>query len=380
MNIFYWSPFFDKIATIKAVIRSAESLIKYRENNSSNNVALIDSIGEWDSYKDQIDDKVKIIKLNKINYTNNILKGGFIKSRISYLFIFFFNFFKLVKLINKNKPDFLIVHLMTSLPIFLSLFFNKKTKIILRISGLPKLNFLRFYFWKFFSKNIYKVTCPTKSTYQYISQKNIFSKEKIFILNDPVVNIKDFITKKKDKIEQKLFLNKKVLVSIGRLTRQKNFSFLISSFKKIIKKYPEYILIILGEGEQRKSLENLILDLKLNDKVHILGYQNNIYKYLNIADCFILSSLWEDPGFVLIEAALSNVNIISSDCPNGPKEILPKNGILFVNNDEKDFIDKFEKFKNMKSDELYRNKLNTKKNIKKFTLFQHFKNLNNILN
>ena len=380
MNIFYWSPFFDKIATIKAVIRSAESLIKYRKNNSSNNVALIDSIGEWDSYKDQIDDKVKIIKLNKINYTNSILKGGFIKSRISYLFIFFFNFFKLVKLINKNKPDFLIVHLMTSLPIFLSLFFDKKTKIILRISGLPKLNFLRFYFWKFFSKNIYKVTCPTKSTYQYISQKNIFSKEKIFILNDPVVNIKDFITKKKDKIEQKLFLNKKVLVSIGRLTRQKNFSFLISSFQKIIKKYPEYILIILGEGEQRKSLENLILDLKLNDKVHILGYQNNIYKYLNIADCFILSSLWEDPGFVLIEAALSNVNIISSDCPNGPKEILPKNGILFVNNDEKDFIDKFEKFKNMKSDELYRNKLNTKKNIKKFTLFQHFKNLNNILN
>jgi len=380
MNIFYWSPFFDKIATIKAVIRSAESLIKYRENNSSNNVALIDSIGEWDSYKDQIDDKVKIIKLNKINYTNNILKGGFIKSRISYLFIFFFNFFKLVKLINKNKPDFLIVHLMTSLPIFLSLFFNKKTKIILRISGLPKLNFLRFYFWKFFSKNIYKVTCPTKSTYQYISQKNIFSKEKIFILNDPVVNIKDFIIKKKDKIEQKLFLNKKVLVSIGRLTRQKNFSFLISSFQKIIKKYPEYILIILGEGEQRKSLESLILDLKLSDKVHILGYQNNIYKYLNIADCFILSSLWEDPGFVLIEAALSNVNIISSDCPNGPKEILAKNGILFVNNDEKDFIDKFEKFKNMKSDELYRNKLNTKKNIKKFTLFQHFKNLNNILN
>ena len=380
MNIFYWSPFFDKIATIKAVIRSAESLIKYRKNNSSNNVALIDSIGEWDSYKDQIDDKVKIIKLNKINYTNSILKGGFIKSRISYLFIFFFNFFKLVKLINKNKPDFLIVHLMTSLPIFLSLFFDKKTKIILRISGLPKLNFLRFYFWKFFSKNIYKVTCPTKSTYQYISQKNIFSKEKIFILNDPVVNIKDFITKKKDKIEQKLFLNKKVLVSIGRLTRQKNFSFLISSFQKIIKKYPEYILIILGEGEQRKSLESLILDLKLNDKVHILGYQNNIYKYLNIADCFIIYSLWEDPGFVLIEAALSNVNIISSDCPNGPKEILPKNGILFVNNDEKDFIDKFEKFKNMKSDELYKNKLNTKKNIKKFTLFQHFKNLNNILN
>ena len=178
MNIFYWSPFFDKIATVKSVIKSAESIIKYRKDNSNNNVTLIDSIGEWDSYKDQINNKIKVIKLNKKNYTNIILKGGFIKSRISYLFIFFLNFFKLVKLINKDKPDFLIIHLMTSLPIFLSLFFNKKTKIILRISGLPKLNLLRLYFWKFFSKNIYKVTCPTKSTYQYISKKNIFHKKK----------------------------------------------------------------------------------------------------------------------------------------------------------------------------------------------------------
>ena len=152
-----------------------------------------------------------------------------------------------------------------------------------------------------------------------------------------MINIKDFITKKKDKIDEKTFLNKKILISIGRLTVQKNFSFLISSFQKIVRKYPEYILIILGEGEQRKELESLILNLKLNDKVYMLGYQNNVYKFLNIADCFILSSLWEDPGFVLIEAALNNVNIISSDCPNGPREILPKNGILFVNNDEKRF-------------------------------------------
>ena len=57
----------------------------------------------------------------------------------------------------------------------------------------------------------------------------------------------------------------------------------------------------------------------------------NIYKFLNISQCFILSTLWEDPGFVFIEAALSNVNIISSDCPNGPKEIVNKNGLLFSN-------------------------------------------------
>ena len=67
---------------------------------------------------------------------------------------------------------------MTSLPIFLSLFLSKNTKIILRISGLPKINFIRHLFWKIFAKRIYKVTCPTKSTYDYILKKKIFIKRK----------------------------------------------------------------------------------------------------------------------------------------------------------------------------------------------------------
>ena len=209
---------------------------------------------------------------------------------------------------------------------------------------------------------------------------NIFKKEKIFILRDPVVNINDFKNKKNEKIENEAFFNKKILIGVGRLTKQKNFSFLISSFQKILLKYPDYILIILGDGEEKKALENLTVNLKISDKVHILGYQKNIYKFLNISQCFILSSLWEDPGFVLIEAALSNVNIISSDCPNGPKEILNENGLLFLNNNQNDFLDKFDKFMNMNSKELFNNSLNVKKNIKKFTQFQHYKKLDNILN
>ena len=379
MKIFYWSPFFTEIATISAVINSAQSLIKYSKNNKYS-VSIINAIGEWDKYQKIINRNINFRNLSKTNYIKMIPKGNYLKSRFSYIFIFIVSFFKLIKLINSDKPDFLIIHLLTSLPIFSSIFFNKKTKIILRISGLPKLNFLRFYFWKLFSNKIYKITCPTKSTYEYILKTNIFSKEKIIILRDPVVNINDFINKKKTKVKNEKLLNKKILIGIGRLTKQKNFSFLISSFQKILLKYPDYILVILGEGEERKALENLTIDLKMTDKVFILGYQDNIYKYLNISECFILSSLWEDPGFVLIEAALSNVNIISSNCPNGPKEILDKNGLLFSNNNEKDFLNSFEKFKKMTAEELFKNKTNIKKTIKKFTQFQHFKKLSSILN
>ena len=135
------------------------------------NVSLIDAIGERDEYKNTINKKISILRLSKTKIINYLPKNSFIKSRLSYIIIFFWSFFKLKKLVDNNKPDFLLIHLMTSLPIFLSLFLNKKTKIILRISGLPKVNFIRYFFWKIFSKRIFKVTCPTKSTYDYILKK-----------------------------------------------------------------------------------------------------------------------------------------------------------------------------------------------------------------
>ena len=78
---------------------------------------------------------------------------------------------------------------------------NNKTKIILRISGLPKLNFIRYIFWKLFSKKIYSVTCPTKATYEYLKTVNIFDKKQLFILRDPVIQLNEFLKKKNDKID-----------------------------------------------------------------------------------------------------------------------------------------------------------------------------------
>ena len=271
---------------------------------------------------------------------------------------------------------------MTSLPIFLSIFFNKKTKIVLRVSGLPKLNFLRYFFWKIFSNKIYRVTCPTSETYKSLLKKKIFCKEKLCVVRDPVLVLKEFAKKKFETINEFNINKKKNLIGIGRLTKQKNFSLLINAFKEIEKKYDEYNLIILGDGEEKTKLISLIKSYNLEEKVNLIGYKDNVYKYLKNADCFILTSLWEDPGFVLIEAGLSNSIVISSNCKNGPEEILnnENNGYLFKNNDLKDLLRKFDEFKSEDKNKLFKKKLNLKKEIKKFTLFQHFKNLNNILN
>ena len=379
MKVFYWSPFFSKIATIQAVLRSANSLVKY-EKQKKYEVSIIDAIGEWEEYKNYINKKVNIVKLNSSNYVKVIPKNSFIKSRFSYILIFLFNFFKLKKLINKEEPDYLIIHLITSLPIFLSIFFKKKTKIILRISGLPKINALRYFFWKLFSSKIHIVTCPTKATYEYFKKMKIFSNNKLVILKDPIIDIKKFSSLSKERNE-KNFLGKKIILGIGRLTKQKNFALLINFFSKIEKKYPEYILIILGEGEERLRLEKLVDSFGLQNKIYIMGYQNNVYKFLTNSEYFILSSLWEDPGFVLIEAALSNSTIISSNCPNGPNEIIVNQKFLFNNNDVDDLCKKFESIKNNLDKSLILNqKIYVKKRIKEFTMFWHFKNLSKLLN
>lgn len=296
------------------------------------------------------------------------------------MIIFFWSFFKLKKLVNNNKPDFLLIHLMTSLPIFLSLFLNRNTKIILRISGLPKINFIRHIFWKVFAKRIYKVTCPTKSTYDYMLKRKIFRKEKMEVLRDPIIDLKEYRLKKIEKFNFEELKNKKYIIGIGRLTKQKNFDLMINFFKKISNTYPRLNLVIIGEGENKTKLKKLSINLSLEKRIYFLGYQKNIFKYLTRAECFILTSLWEDPGFVLVEAALAGVPIISSECPNGPKEIIQNNGFLFQNNNLNDLVIKFRDFLNTDEKEIYRNKVILKKRVKKFTLFGHYKKLNQIIN
>ena len=140
-------------------------------------------------------------------------------------------------------------------------------------------------------------------------------------------------------------------------------------------------LYILGEGEQYKKLKKFIDSNNLENNVFLKGYKVEIYDYLKNAKAFILSSLWEDPGFVLIEAAYANTPIISSNCPNGPKEILDnsKNGFLFKSNNLESFFKVFKNFSLSNSNEIYKKKLNAKRMSKNYSIFRHYKRLDEII-
>ena len=98
------------------------------------------------------------------------------------------------------------------------------------------------------------------------------------------------------------------------------------------------------------------------------------------AKLFILSSLWEDPGFVLIEAGFCRTQILTSDCRTGPEELIKHNinGFVYKSNNIVDFLDKLDEFSQSKIKNII--KLNGMKMTKKFTLFNHFKSFVQILN
>ena len=375
----YWSPFISNVATVKAVLNSALS-IKLYSNNEYDSV-ILDVFGEWNFNFYEKKYNLKFHSLNNIKKLLNFSSEGFIKSRIKYLMIFILSFNSLKRFILNKKPEFLIVHLITSLPLFLNLIFNFDTKIILRISGKPQINLIRYMFWKIALKKVYKVTFPTLESLEYFKSLKIIDDKKLFLLRDPVFILKDFIQKKKEQIDNNLNLKKnEYFLSIGRLTKQKNFIFLIKCFSKIIKDHNNIKLVIIGIGEEEKKIKSFIKNNNLQQNIILLDYQKNVYKFLKNCKAFILSSLWEDPGFVLIEAMLTNCLILSSDCPNGPKEIIEnKNGLLFESNSENDFILKFNQLLKLSDNEIKELKINSKKKIKKFSIFYHFKQLKKII-
>lgn len=109
-----------------------------------------------------------------------------------------------------------------------------------------------------------------------------------------------------------------LIVASGRLVDQKDFPTLLRAVARL----DEHRLIVLGEGPRRSDLERLAADLGVDGRVHFPGFVENPFSYYRRADVFALSSRWEGLPTVLVEALAFPLNIVATDCPAGPAEIL----------------------------------------------------------
>ena len=123
-------------------------------------------------------------------------------------------------------------------------------------------------------------------------------------------------------VDKQCFSKRFTFINVARLTDQKGQWHLIRAFKKVVDKYPDAKLIILGKGELEDYLKNLVRDLGLEKNISMLGFVDNPYDYLRKSDAFVFSSIFEGLGNSILEAMACGLPVISADCDYGPREIL----------------------------------------------------------
>ena len=166
---------------------------------------------------------------------------------------------------------------------------------------------------------------------------NIFrvAGELVHVVHNPV-DIDRIRSLSRETVHEKLFSGEvPVILSAGRLVKEKGFDCLIKSFSRLQQRCNAR-LVILGEGNEEENLRALSRELGIAEDVILLGYQDNPYKYMKHADIFVLPSRYEGFGIVIVEAMACGVPVVATKSYKGIEEIIEdeRSGLLVPVADE----------------------------------------------
>lgn len=280
---------------------------------------------------------------------------GYIKGALKRNYLLVKNLRKIMKV---EKPD-VIVSFMAE-PNFRTVIASRglKSKVILSVRNDPNKEYGNFLF-RFLAKTLFRradgIVFQTEDAKSWFPKK-IQSKSRIIF----------------NQVDKKFFdasadIDKKDIITLGRLVNQKRHDLLIRAFKRISDKI-DGNLIIYGDGKLKVELENLIDELELNDRVVLAGTTDNVVSVLTNAREFVLSSDYEGLPNALMEAMAVGLPCISTDCPcGGPKSLFDGDGGVLV--PIKDEISLSEAILSVYSDKNLREKLSadTKNKASRFS-------------
>lgn len=168
------------------------------------------------------------------------------------------------------------------------------------------------------------MVCNSIEQAEYLTNANNNLKSKIITIYN-IVNIHQvhlLANEKPDPTIYKFMEGHKCIISTSRFAKAKGLNNLIKAFSILARKDDNYRLIMIGDGEQRTRIVNLINDLELTKKVLLPGFQSNPFRYISLADVYVLPSFFEGFPNTLVEAMTCGTPVIATDCPSGPAEIL----------------------------------------------------------
>jgi glycosyltransferase involved in cell wall biosynthesis len=298
--------------------------------------------GEGEYLKEKLEkEKIEFVNFKWLKRTHNPLSNLF--------FIF-----EIKKFLDKEKFD--VCHFNSTNALFSAIgakISKSKPKTVFTFRGLSILDpnykksfWLKPIYWLVFKFLLSFVDIPV-----FVSNKNLEDAKKLKLVKNGVVIYNgipepEFLERETARkfFEEKIKVDLKdkfVIGSIGRLDYQKNYEFLIKVFPEILKIKPEAIAIIIGEGQERKKLEDLLKKENLKEKIFLIGELKDSSKYLKGFDLFILPSRYEGLSITLIEVLFAEIPVMASDV-GGNKEILGEDYVFNLKN-QLHFLSKIKK-------------------------------------
>lgn len=190
--------------------------------------------------------------------------------------------------------------------------------------GAPLINWILYYpIERFCARFTDKLITINEEDYNIAKNWGLKGNGKVYLVNGVGIDIDKFKNSNVNVIDKKQSLgiskNCKILLSVGELNKNKNHEVIIKALSFINKK--DYIYLICGRGILENKLKHLIVKFKLENNIKLLGYRNDIFEILKIADAFIFPSKREGLPVSLIEALVSGVYCLASDI-RGNRELL----------------------------------------------------------